>query len=97
LRRRASIWVSSNVGKTPRYAVGPPSKRAELRPDERRSRAVGWLDRKHVLVVTGGCGQQLDLYSVDAASLEAQLLVRGVDAVSVRRAEQLPPPRCRPR
>ena len=61
-------------------------------PDESRSRVVGWLDRKHVLVSTGGCGDKLDLYSVEAASLEARLLVRGVDAASVRRAEQLPPP-----
>ena len=61
-------------------------------PDERRSRAVGWLDRKHVLVATGGCGDKLDLYSVDAASLDARLLVRGVDVASVRRAEPLPPP-----
>ena len=61
-------------------------------PDERRSRAVGWLDRKHVLVATGGCGDKLDLYSVDAASLDARLLVRGVDVASVRRAELFPPP-----
>ena len=61
-------------------------------PEEQRSRAVGWLDRKHVLVATGGCERKLDLYSVTAASLEARLLVRGVDAASVRRAEQFPPP-----
>ncbi len=67
-------------------------KGAELMPDEQRSRAVGWLDRKHVLVATGGCGDKLDLYSVDAASLEPRLLVRGVDVASVRRVEQLPPP-----
>jgi hypothetical protein len=67
-------------------------KGAELIPDEKRSRAVGWLDRKHVLVATGGCGRKLDLYSVEAATLEARLLVRGVDAASVRRPEQLPPP-----
>jgi hypothetical protein len=78
-----------------RYAVVISARHptgAELMPDERRSRAVGWLDRKHVLVATGGCGDKLDLYSVEAASLEARLLVRGVDAASVRRAEQLPPP-----
>ena len=65
---------------------------AELMPHEQRSRAVGWLDRKHVLVATGGCGDKLDLYSVDAASLDARLLVRGVDVASVRRAELFPPP-----
>jgi hypothetical protein len=78
-----------------RYAVvisARHPKGAELMPDERRSRAVGWLDRKHVLVATGGCGDKLDLYSVDAASLDARLLVRGVDVASVRRAELFPPP-----
>jgi hypothetical protein len=78
-----------------RYAVVVSArhrKGAELMPDERRSRAVGWLDRKHVLVATGGCGDKLDLYSVAEATLEARLLVRGVDAAAVRSAEQLPPP-----
>ncbi len=78
-----------------RYAVvvsARQPKGAELMPDEGRSRAVGWLDRKHVLVATGGCGQKLDLYSVESSTLEARLLVRGVAAASVRRAEQLPPP-----
>ena len=78
-----------------RYAVVVSArhpKGAELMPDEERSRAVGWLDRKHVLVATGGCGQKLALYSVDAASLDTRLLVSGVDNASVRRAEQFPPP-----
>jgi hypothetical protein len=78
-----------------RYAVVVSArhpKGAELMPDEVRSRAVGWLDRKHVLVATGGCGQKLDLYSVESTTLEARALVRGVAAASVRRAEQLPPP-----
>ena len=67
-------------------------KGAELMPDEERSRTVGWLDRKRVLVATGGCGRKLDLYSVEAATREARLLVRGVDEASVRRAERYPPP-----
>jgi hypothetical protein len=78
-----------------RYAVVVSArhpKGAELMPDDERSRTVGWLDQKRVLVATGGCGQKLDLYSVDAATLDARLLVRGVDAASVRRAEELPPP-----
>jgi hypothetical protein len=78
-----------------RYAVvisASHPKGAELMPDEQRSRAVGWLDRKHVLVATGGCDDKLDLYSVDAASLDTRLLVRGVDVASVRRAELFPPP-----
>lgn len=65
---------------------------AEVLPDERSSRALGWLDDRHVLVAAGPCGRKLDLYSVSKASLEARLLVRGVDAASVRRAEHLPPP-----
>jgi hypothetical protein len=65
---------------------------ADLLPDHRRSRALGWLDDRHVLVASGGCGEKLDLYSVRTASLEARLLVRGVDAASVRRPEPLPPP-----
>ena len=78
-----------------RYAVvisARHPKGTELIPDERRSRAVGWLDRKHVLVGTGGCGDKFDLYSVDASSLDARLLVRGVDAASARRKEPYPPP-----
>lgn len=67
-------------------------KGVELMPDESRSRALGWLDDRHLLVATGGCGHKLDLYSVAAASLDARLLARGVDAASVRRAEQFPPP-----
>jgi hypothetical protein len=65
---------------------------ADLLPDHRRSRALGWLDDRHVLVASGGCGDKLDLYSVRTASLQARLLVRGVDAASVRRPEPLPPP-----
>jgi hypothetical protein len=78
-----------------RYSVVISAKHpkgVELMPDEQRSRAVGWLDRKQVLVATGGCGDKLDLYSVESTSLEARLLVRGVDAASARRTEPLPPP-----
>jgi hypothetical protein len=78
-----------------RYAIVVTAKHpkgAELMPDAKRSRAVGWLDRKHVLVAAGGCGDKLDLYSVDAASLDARLLVQGVDVAATRRAEQFPPP-----
>jgi hypothetical protein len=60
--------------------------------DKSPSRAIGWLDRRHVLVAAGGCGRKLDLYSVSARTLEARLLVRGVDAAAARRAEELPPP-----
>jgi hypothetical protein len=61
-------------------------------PGKSPSRALGWLDDDHLLVAAGGCGRKLDLYSVSEASLQARLLVRGVDAASVRRAEPFPPP-----
>jgi hypothetical protein len=61
-------------------------------PDERPSRVLGWLDAKHLLVATGGCGRKLDLYSVAKDSLQARLLARSLDAASVRRAEPSPPP-----
>jgi hypothetical protein len=61
-------------------------------PGKDPSSAVGWLDRRHVLVAAGGCGRKLDLYSVSTQSLDSRLFVRGVDAASVRRAEEVPPP-----
>jgi hypothetical protein len=65
---------------------------ADALPDDRPTRALGWLDAGHVLVAAGGCGQKLDLFSLSKESLEARPLVRGVDAASVRRAEPSPPP-----
>ena len=50
------------------------------------------LDKRHVLVAKGGCGEKLDLYSVATQTLKPRLLVRGVDAASVRRREPYPPP-----
>jgi hypothetical protein len=71
--------------------VAPGNQQAvELLPGERPTRALGWLDDRHALVAAGGCGQKLDLYSVAPGS--KRLLVRGVDAASVRRAEPLPAP-----
>lgn len=80
--------------KSRRAVVVTPRRRggADLLPDHRRSRALGWLDDRHVLVASGGCGEKVDLYSVSAASLKVRLLVRAVDAASVRRAEPFPPP-----
>jgi hypothetical protein len=63
----------------------------ELLPDA-PARALGWLDKGHVLVATGGCGEKLDLYAVATQTLKPRLLVRGVDAASVRRPEPYPPP-----
>jgi hypothetical protein len=60
--------------------------------DKGPSRALGWLDPSRLLVGVGGCGEPLDLYAIEAGSLERRLLVRGVEAASVRRAEPFPPP-----
>jgi hypothetical protein len=65
---------------------------ADALPEADSSRAVGWLDDRHLLVAAGRCGTPLDLYSVAIPSLAARLLVRGVDAASVRRPERLPTP-----
>jgi hypothetical protein len=73
--------------------VGPLPRRAVATlVEEQPSRALGWLDGEHVLVGVGGCRRPLDLYTVDTSSLASRLLVRGVSAASVRRAEPLPPP-----
>lgn len=75
------------------HAVIVTTKRAGATPlADRPSRAVGWLDDKHLLVEAGGCGEPLDLYSVQHETLAAQLLVENVEAASVRRPEPLPPP-----
>src|SRR5215213_8457685 len=76
-----------------RHGVLVTTKRAGAVPlGGRPSRAVGWLDDHHLLVAAGGCGGPIDLYSVEHATLEARLLVRDVDAASVRRPEPLPAP-----
>jgi hypothetical protein len=67
-------------------------KGVEVLPGHRPSRTLGWVDDRHLLVATGGCGQKLDLYSVATVSLRSRLLVRGVATASVRRPEPLPPP-----
>jgi hypothetical protein len=77
-----------------RRAVVATSNRkgAEALPGHRPSRAVGWISDLDLLVAAGGCGRPLDLYVVHSRSLRARLLVRNVEAASVRRAEPLPPP-----
>ncbi|HEV8249376.1 MAG TPA: hypothetical protein VGQ15_05345 [Gaiellaceae bacterium] len=87
-----AITVSGSSCESTR-AVIVTTKRAGATPlAERPSRAIGWLDDKHLLVEAGGCGGPLDLYSVEHATLAARLLVENVDAASVRRPEPLPPP-----
>lgn len=89
--------VAFTVGRSceTRHAVivTPTHKRgSELLKEHSPSRVVGWYDRRHLLVAAGGCGDKLDLYSVADTTLNARLLVRNVDAASVRRAEEFPPP-----
>jgi hypothetical protein len=89
--------VAFTVGRScdSRHAVAVTARRGgaiELLRRRRPSRALGWLDDRHVLVAAGGCGRKLDLYSVASASGKARLLVRDVDAASVRRPERFPPP-----
>jgi hypothetical protein len=72
--------------------TGGRPKGADALPGRRPSRALGWIDDRHLLVATGGCGAPFDLYSVSTVSLRSRLLVRGVATASVRRPEQLPPP-----
>jgi hypothetical protein len=74
-----------------RVVTGHRPKGDELLPDA-PAQALGWLDKGHVLVAKGGCGERLDLYSVATQTLKPRLLVRGVDAASVRRPEPYPPP-----
>jgi len=75
------------------HAVIVTTKRAGATPlADRPSRAIGWLDDKHLLVEAGGCGEPLELYSVQHETLAARLLVKNVEAASVRRPEPLPPP-----
>jgi hypothetical protein len=68
------------------------AKGKDALPDAKTSQALGWIDDGHVLVASGTCGSQLDLYSVDVRNFQAQRLVTGVAAASVRRAEPFPPP-----
>ncbi len=48
------------------------------------SRIVGWLDRRTVLVATGGCTGQSNLASVDITQQAAIPLVTGVDIAAAR-------------
>jgi hypothetical protein len=91
------------VGTNVAFTVGPSceSSRAVVVTSSRPkgvdvsrspSRALGWIDDRHLLIATGACGRPLDLYSVSTVSFQSKLLVRGVSTASVRRPEQLPPP-----
>jgi hypothetical protein len=93
-RHALALTVGRSCGARRVVIVGGPRGYAadDPFPDEHPSRALGWLDGRDLLVGVGGCGEPLDLYSVEAGSLKRRLLVRGVEAASVRRPERFPPP-----
>lgn len=66
--------------------------RLTIQSGSRPSRAVGWLDRKRILVATGGCSGPMDLKAVDVSSGTAVPLVSGVVAAGVRTPAPTPPP-----
>ncbi len=62
-------------------------------PDEPRpTRSAGWLDRSHVLVAAGGCGEKLDISSVDVNTLAVVPIATGVDVAAVRTPAPTPAP-----
>jgi hypothetical protein len=72
--------------------TGANPKGFDALPDVQSSQAVGWIDPERLLVAAGGCGRRLDLYTVSINSRRARLVVSGVTAAAVRRAEAFPPP-----
>ena len=64
---------------------GPDRKLIPVLPDASQpSRVLGWLDRTHVLVGAGGCGEQLDLSAFDVRTEASVPLVSGVTAAASR-------------
>ena len=64
---------------------GPDRKLIPILPDgSGPSRVLGWLDRTHVLVGVGGCGEPLDLSAFDARAEAIVPLVSGVTAAASR-------------
>jgi hypothetical protein len=62
-------------------------------PDETRpTEALGWLDRRTVLVAAGGCGDPIDLYAVDGRGEDgAALLALEVEVAAPRTRVANPP------
>ena len=52
--------------------------------ENRPTRALGWLDRTHLLVEAGGCASPTELYSVDAGGGQPVALVTGAELASPR-------------
>jgi hypothetical protein len=64
---------------------GPDRKLIPILPDASDpSRVLGWLDRTHVLVGVGGCGEPLDLSAFDVRDEASVPLVSGVTAAASR-------------
>ena len=64
----------------------------ETRPTE----ALGWLDRTTLLVAAGGCGEPLDLFTVDGSGQDAPAaLVLDVE-IAAPRTQVTNPPRTVP-
>ena len=74
------------------FVVKDDRARPAMPSEERPNEAVGWLDRRTLLVAVGGCDEPLDLYAVDGLGKEdpAALVLR-VDEAAVRTRAVNPP------
>ena len=62
-------------------------------PDEARpTEALGWIDRSTLLVSTGGCGETIDLYAVDARGEEDPALLALEVEIAAPRTQVVDPP-----
>ena len=62
-------------------------------PDESRpTEALGWLDRRTVLVAAGGCGDPIDLYAIDGRGQDAPALLALEVEIAAPRTRVVDPP-----
>jgi hypothetical protein len=62
-------------------------------PDETRpTEALGWLDRKTLLVGAGGCGEPIDLYAVDGRGQDDPAVLAFEVEVGAPRTRVVNPP-----
>ena len=62
-------------------------------PDETRpTEALGWLDRRTVLVAAGGCGDSIDLYAVDGRGQDDPALLALEVEIAAPRTRVVNPP-----
>ena len=62
-------------------------------PDESRpTEALGWLDRRTVLVAAGGCGEPIDLYAIDGRGQDDPVLLALEVEVAAPRTQVIDPP-----